>query len=140
MEQKSEPLSQEDLAHVESQRNWVRGHFSPEAQALYEVLPEKLRLLDTIIKSKWIAPNETYKLQCLGVTLGDAFVQKLGLEWIAVEDEYGRDPAVRLKGTSIILFPLTMISKRIEKGENVDVHDLFEGVCRKIEEMKIKGY
>ena len=34
-----------------------------------------------------------------------------------VEDEKGRDPAIRIPGTTVILFPLTMISKRIERGE-----------------------
>jgi len=29
-----------------------------------------------------------------------------------VEDEHGRDPAVRIPKTTIILFPMTMISKR----------------------------
>lgn len=44
------------------------------------------------------------------------------------EDDYGRDPAVRKPGTTVIAFPLTMISKRIERGENVNVRDLFGGV------------
>jgi hypothetical protein len=46
--------------------------------------------------------------------LGDVFVQEMKMEWVMVEDYSGRDPAVRLPGTTIILFPLTMISKRIE--------------------------
>ena len=29
----------------------------------------------------------------------------------------------------MILFPLTMISKRIERGETVDVFDLYNGVA-----------
>jgi hypothetical protein len=38
-----------------------------------------------------------------------------------VADEYGRDPALRCPGTTVIVFPLTMISKRIEAGESVSV-------------------
>jgi hypothetical protein len=45
----------------------------------------------------------------------------------AFEDEYGRDPALRLQGTPFIVFPLTMISKRVERGEDVDVRELFDG-------------
>jgi hypothetical protein len=78
------------------------------------------------------------KLQSLGIALGDALAQKLGLQWVAVQDEYGRDPALRLEGTSVLLFPLTMISKRIERGEDVDVYQLFEGVCAKVGEI-IRG-
>lgn len=129
MTQKIEPLDASDLARIEAQRRWVREHFTPETEHLYDQLEEKLRLLDTIIKNGWIERSETVKLQSLGITLGDAFVQKLGFEWVSVEDELGRDPAIRLPGTSIVMFPLTMISKRIERGEVVDVYQLFDGVC-----------
>ena len=129
MEQKIEQLNADDLARVEGQREWVRDHYEPEARHMYDTLEGKLRLLDTIIRSNWIQPDETVKLQCLGITLGDALAQKLNMKWMAVEDEYGRDPALIMEGTSIVLFPLTMISKRIEKGEQVDVYDLFEGIC-----------
>lgn len=41
-----------------------------------------------------------------------------------IEDEYGRDPALLVSAAPVLLFPLTMISKRIEKGETVDVSEL----------------
>lgn len=130
-----QPLSQEDTARLEAQRRWVREHFTPESQHKYDVLEEKLRLLDAILKAGWIEPTETVKLQCLGVTLGDAFVQGAGLRWVIVDDETGRDPALALEGTSLLLFPLTMISKRVEAGEAVDVYDLYAGVCAKLKEL-----
>lgn len=136
MEQKVEELSSEDIARVEAQRKWVREHYPPESEEKYQTLDGKLVLLDTILKNKWIEPNETVKLQCLGITFGDALAQRLGLKWVAVEDEYGRDPALIVEGTSIITFPLTSISKRIENGEKVDVLDLFENACSKINELK----
>ena len=65
----------------------------------------------------------------MGIVFGDVFVQDMGFSWVMVEDEHGRDPAIRYRETSIILFPLTMISKRIERGEQVDVFDLYNGVA-----------
>jgi hypothetical protein len=136
MEQKIEAFSPEDTARVEAQRKWVREHYPPESEEKYQTLQGKLVLLDAMLKNKWIEPNETVKLQCLGITFGDALSQKLGLKWVAVEDEYGRDPALIVEGTSIITFPLTSISKRIENGEEVDVFNLFENACSKINELK----
>ncbi len=136
MEQKIEPFNADDFARVEAQRKWVREHYEPDSEHKYDTLEGKLTLLDAIIQNKWVDPSETVKLQSLGITLGDAFVQHLNLKWMSVEDEYGRDPAVVLEGTSIVLFPLTMISKRIERGEDVDVYDIFEGVCNKVRELK----
>lgn len=75
------------------------------------------------------SPRQIYELQCLGIVLGDVFVQDAGFHWIMVEDEHGRDPAIKFQDTSVLLFPLTMISKRIERGETVDVFDLYNGVA-----------
>jgi len=140
MSQRIHVPNAEELARIEAQRAWVRNHFEPDARGQYDSLEGKLRLLDTIVRSKWIERNETVKLQCLGITLGDAVVQEFAMRWVTVEDEYGRDPAVELPGTSILGFPLTMISKRIEQGEEVDIYDLFDGLCTKVREMKANGY
>jgi uncharacterized protein DUF3806 len=139
MEQKFEPLSPDEIADLEAKRSWVRDHYDEGSRNKYDTIDGKLHLLDTILRNKWIAPDETLKLQCLGVTFGDALVQKLGCTWIAVEDDYGRDPALTLEGASIHLFPLTSISKRIERGEEVEIYDLFEDACCTIEQLRCEG-
>ena len=139
MEQKIEPLSVADADRVDTQRSWVRNHYEPEARHKYDTIEGKLALLDHIIRAGWIAKTETWKLQSLGITLGDIFVQDLGLNWVTVEDEYGRDPAIQLPGTSILLFPLTLISKRIERGEDVDIRDLYAGLRQMISEQRMAG-
>lgn len=80
-----------------------------------------------------VRADQTWELQCLGIVLGDALVQHVdGAEWVMVDDEYGRDPAVRVRGTTVLLFPLTLISKRVEAGEPVDVFALFNGLLDRI--------
>jgi hypothetical protein len=116
------------LAGMEAQRMWVRGHFMPESTWKYELLEGKLYLLDGILKRGWIESHETWKLQSLGIVFGDALVQKLDLQWVEVEDEFGISPAVQYRSTSIIAFPQTMISKRIERGDTVEIGELFEGI------------
>jgi hypothetical protein len=134
VEQRIGPLGSEDLANIEVGGHWVRDHFTPESRHRYEQLSEKLRLLQTILDAGWIEASETNKLQCLGITLGDALVQELGMEWVMVEDENGRDPAIRFPGTTVVAFPLTMISKRIEDRESIDVADLFSRVSARLRE------
>jgi len=138
MEQKIETPTSEDQTYIEVKRQWVKDHYEPESQHKYDTVDGKLILLDAIIKNKWIEPEEKVKLQNLGITLGDALAQKLNMRWMTVEDDSGRDPCIVLEGTSIVLFPLTMISKRIEQGEDVDVYGLFEDITSKVEEVKIK--
>ena len=134
--QKVSELSNEMAIDIEAKRDWVRNHYTPETISEYNTLSGKLILLDTILKSNWIEKDDTLKLQCLGITFGDLFVQEMNFIWMQVEDEYGSDPAIQLPGTSIILFPLTMISKRIEAGQAVDIYDLYAGLKDKINKIK----
>ena len=128
MEQKLRTCSSQMIERISTQREWVRGHFVDQSTSKYDSIEGKLYLLEGILSKGFIESNETWKLQSLGIVLGDALAQKLDLNWIEVEDEYGVDPALRFKDSSVIAFPLTMISKRVEKGEQVDIRVLFEGM------------
>ena len=132
MQQRVEPLSGDVAEDIAAKRCWVLGHYEPGTECDYQSIEGKLLLLETILNNKWIEPTETVKLQCLGVTFGDLLVQAAGLKWVIVEDEYGRDAALHLEGTSIKSFPLTSISKRVEVGERVDVRALFQSACENI--------
>jgi Domain of unknown function (DUF3806) len=79
----------------------------------YQTVEGKLRLLGTIVRSGSIGRDETWKLQSLGIMFGDALAQQMGLSWVAVEDEHGRDPPLRDQDTTLVVFPMTTISKRI---------------------------
>ena len=136
--QKTSPLSEVLIRDIEAKRDWVKNQYAPDSLYKYNTVEGKLVLLNTILKSNWIEPTETLKLQCLGITLGDIFVQDMNFEWIEVEDEYGTDPALQLPGTSILIFPQTMISKRIENGEVVNIYEFYEGLKTRILEIRQK--
>lgn len=138
MEQNVRDLSTEMIQRLSAQRNWVQNHYDTDSLKNYDTLDGKLQLLKTIIESAWIQKVETNKLQCLGVTLGDAIVQDLGFNWVEIEDEFGVDPAIKLGDTSLILFPLTMISKRIENDEAVNIFELFDRIKNKVLEIRDK--
>ena len=132
MSQRIEALSLDELALVEKQRSWVRDHFDAGARHQYQTVEGKLRLLDTIVRSGWVEATETWKLQSLGITFGDALSEKMELRWVAVDDEYGRDPALCDDVTALMIFPMTTISKRVERGEIVDIRGLFDQACESI--------
>jgi hypothetical protein len=139
-EQKITALTDADQQRLRDQRAIVERYLGTEdSKQKYKTAAGKLGTIRAILQAGVFKRDQTYELQCLGIILGDAFVQELGMEWIMVEDEHGRDPAVRLPGTSIILYPLTMISKRIERGEQVDVFELFNGVAAQVDELKRQG-
>jgi Domain of unknown function (DUF3806) len=124
-----------DQKRLRDQRAVVEKFIADEnSRQKYQTAAGKLGTIQAILQSNALKSNQIYELQCLGVVLGDAFVQDLKMEWVMVDDDQGRDPAVRLPGTTVIAFPLTMISKRVEGGEKVDVFDLFNGIAAQTEE------
>lgn len=97
-----------------------------------EVLDQSERDLDRLqelLDRAVLDPSQTWELQCLGIALGRVLVKNTpSLDWAMVDDEYGRDPTIRLRGTEAIYNVLTMISKRVEKRDEVDVRALYEFV------------
>jgi hypothetical protein len=132
----SEPTP-EDLARLAKQRAFIEGYLADDtSREKYEAAAGKLGLLRALLAAHAFEPNQTWELQSMGVVLGDAFVQELGLRWVIAEDEYGRDPALAVPGRTVLLYPLTMISKRVEEGKDVDVFDLFNWAAGQIEELE----
>ncbi len=132
------PLGPEDEARLAEQRAVVERLFEGDDETLreYATTSGKLGVLRAALEGSVFEPSQTYELQCLGIVLGDVLASELGMVWRMVEDEYGRDPCLVMAGTSIVLFPLTMISKRIERGEEVDVFDLLNGVADHVGKLK----
>jgi len=131
MAQTFHELSAADHAHLTAQRAVVERYLGNDPQNLenYATPAGKLGLLRAIIDARLFGPTHTYELQCMGVVFGDVFVQVCGWEWRMVEDELGRDPCIKLPSSTIVIYPLTMISKRIEHGDSVDVFALFDEIA-----------
>lgn len=118
-------LSTDDSRRLDQQRRLVaaavkRRYGNPSLTGTKSDLPLLQRLLDDHVFRK----SQTYELQSLGVVFGDVLAREFPLKWVMITDEYGTDPTLRFKNTSINVNALTMISKRVEKGERVDVFDL----------------
>lgn len=84
-----------------------------------------LDMLQRLADRKIIKQDETAKLQAMGVVLGKLLEQNLKLEWMSYEDEVGYSRALCVPGTRHCLFPVTMLSRRMEVGLNVDVKKIY---------------
>lgn len=129
MKQTVSTLTDDDLERLKNQRAIVTRYLDEDGLKKFETAPGKLGTLRALLDASIFQPEQTYEMQSMGVVFGDVFVQDMGFHWIMVEDEYGRDPAIKYQDTSVLLFPLTMISKRIERGETIDVFDLYNGLA-----------
>lgn len=98
-----------------------------------------LAFLQRILDDGAVRKDDTFRLQSLGMALGEVLVNELGFHWVVVEDKYGRDPAVKFASTSVLVFPMTMISKRVERAERPDVLQLFEAIRQSLPDLARKA-
>lgn len=86
-----------------------------------------LELIQRIIDEGLIEKEETLELQALGVILGDAYVDReRSLVWQVYMDELGQSHAVCVKNSDHCLFPLTMLSRRMEVGIKPDIDRIYD--------------
>ncbi|TGL55338.1 DUF3806 domain-containing protein [Leptospira ognonensis] len=74
-----------------------------------------------------------------GVLIGDYFIEKHKMKWLAVEDEYGKDLVIFVEKTLYYVGTITLISKRIEKNEKIDVQYLISQIEKHMKE-NLKEY
>lgn len=92
--------------------------------------------LQRLVDLDVLRADQTQELQSLGVALGDVLVQELGLRWVVLKDDLGRSRGLCLDGSEYYVFPITMISKRVEADAAVDVQALFDKIAGQVEAQK----
>jgi len=127
----------EDIEHLAKQAVRVGQLAAEHLESDLSGDESDLDLIQELLDCGAIEPDATFDLQCLGTVFGMRVVEASeGIDWAIVEDQYGRDPALRYLDTSLLIFPLTMISKRVEDGEEVDVRDLYKQLLADLERLK----
>lgn len=87
---------------------------------------DDLRVIQELLDQRAVPSDEIFQLQALGVVLGDVMERQLGFKWVIVEDDLGRSRALRFEDTDTLVFPITMISKRVERDVRFTVDELYD--------------
>jgi hypothetical protein len=82
------------------------------------------RLVDRSI----IRRSDVEQWQALGVVFGDVLAAELNLHWVSYQDERGQSKALQWKKTRNFVFPVTMLSRRVQFKQEIDVFDIFEQI------------
>jgi hypothetical protein len=88
------------------------------------------------LDDKVFAPAQKYELQCIGICWGDILCAIAPFRWMMITDEYGHDPTLQWKQTTISIHALTMLSKRVEDGEDVDAAWLADKCIERAQELE----
>jgi len=95
-----------------------------------------LERIQAVLDSNTVEPEATYSIESLGVAFGVVFVNhNPGFDWCIVEDDWGRTSAIRYNATPALIFPVDMITKRLEAQEMFDVSKLYGGLCAHLGEI-----
>jgi hypothetical protein len=125
-EPKFSELSHQDSERLDQQRALVAAVAKQRYGTVLSGTKKDLPIVQQLIDDKVFKKSQTYELQSLGVVLGDVLASELPLRWVMITDEYGTDPTLRFKNTTVNINALTMISKRVERDEQVDVFRLLQ--------------
>lgn len=84
-----------------------------------------LDLLQSLLDKRLVRADQTRELQAMGIIMGDLLAAELDMHWVIYEDRVGRSRALRYKETDSFLFPVTMISRRREVGNETPVTEIY---------------
>ena len=85
-----------------------------------------IALLQQVIDKQSLARTQTKELQALGVALGNLMAKEYRLPWVIYIDDKGRSRGLEIDNTTQVLFPLTMISRRVEADAKTDVAAIYK--------------
>lgn len=87
-----------------------------------------LDTLQRIINNELVEVDDHETQQALGVVLGNVMLADFPntFEWKVYEDDLGRSRAICVKQTSSCLFPVTMLSRRMEVGTKPNVKKIYD--------------
>ncbi len=85
-----------------------------------------LEILQTLLDRRLVRSDQTQELQAMGIIMGDLLANDLDMHWVVYEDKLGRSRALRYRQTDEYLFPVTMISRRREVGNETPVATIYQ--------------
>lgn len=72
-------------------------------------------------------------LQSIGIALGQVIAKaNTGFDWWVISDEQGRDPCLRYENSDLLVYPQTLISKRVENAESVNIKSLYSDLTEQL--------
>jgi len=120
-------LSYVDRQYMAGQRQLIGDLASLELGRGFNGDPANdLEILQLLLDRRVVRPDQTGALQAMGIILGDLLAADLDMQWVVYEDQVGRSRALRYRQSDEYLFPVTMISRRREVGNQTPVADIYQ--------------
>ena len=104
----------------------IPTRFDPLPAALQTHLQhQRLLIAARVVDAELIDRDDCDGWEALGVAFGDTLAQRVpGLAWMQVTDAWGIDAVLRYADSSLQIGASTLLLKRIEQGELIDIAHL----------------
>lgn len=127
------------LTHLVQQRDWVEGWIPPDNTHDFTNPATMLSLVKAIIASGKVGADETAKWHALGTYMGLAIAEAADWQVMQYSDETGTGLVIVFQEPDGFVFPATLLTARLEAGEDIDVFDLANRVIGAAEQLMGRG-
>lgn len=97
---------------------------------------DDLALLQKLHDDGGLKAGQEDALEAVGLVFGEVLAARLPLRWITVEWQGERSLGLQYPDTTVIVFPGSMIAKRVNRREAVEFASLFRATVAQIDQMK----
>ncbi|MES2037157.1 MAG: rhomboid family intramembrane serine protease [Pseudomonadota bacterium] len=131
-------FSAADILKAESQRNWVKQQYLPEARTQFDTIEGKLRIIEVILQQKPIEARATHEVQAIELVFADALVQETGLKWAVIDNDQQRIFVMTSADAPPVIFSPVPASKIMQAvmnaNEDANLSGLFKTSVQTIRE------
>ncbi|KXU97112.1 hypothetical protein AB839_09230 [Stenotrophomonas sp. DDT-1] len=135
-----DPLPPALIAHMQQQRAQVAALVAsafPTVPVQWPLLPSTLQ---RVVDAELIDHDDCDGWEALGVAFGDCLAQRVPeLAWIQVTDAWGVDAVLRYGEANSIVSAVTLLIKRVEEGEAIEINHLLEALEEIIIQQALKS-
>lgn len=111
---------------VERVNGYLAGYyFDEESEGRLDRTGADLRKAQEVFEKEGFTADDRQELLALGAVLGYVFAANTRMEWAVITNEYGTNLGLWNPDTGFVLYPLSMILKRVEDGRAVDIPALY---------------
>lgn len=135
-----DPLPPALIAHMQQQRAQVAALVAsalPTVPVQWPLVPSTLQ---RVVDAELIDHDDCDGWEALGVAFGDCLAQRVPeLAWTQVTDAWGVDAVLRYGEANSIVSAVTLLIKRVEEGEAIEINHLLEALEELIIQQALKS-
>src|SRR5688572_3361782 len=91
-------------------------YFGEEGEGRLDRTENDLKKAQEVFENEGFTADQEQELLALGAVLGNVFAANTRMEWAVVSNEFGTNLGLWHPDTGFVLYPLSMILKRVEAG------------------------